>query len=915
MNGAKIFQDVFNAELAAIAARHKRQTGTDILASDVPKDAPRAALGLTGISCSGGGIRSAAFCLGVLQGLQSKNVIDRMDYLSTVSGGGYIGATFSIGMAKGPDADAAKQRSSHKEAAFPFGRLDQDCESLEVKHLRDNSRYLLQDGIKGLIPAAAIYLRGLVMNTITVLPILILAAAFLVALHPTTQDLVGNRIAGFGLGDSVAPVTVFGLLVVVALLVFYAVAVSVLSIQPIKVRQSGAVFAAIVLGLFLFLCFLEMHGILLRLVFVSANKIMLHPAAAAGDKSGVAIFDFVYKTAQAFVTFVSPLVVAMLPFWKTLATKASQEVSGFQEGAKRIASRLALLIAAAVVPVLLWLVMVQLAYWGTAISVCTGAILTTDCNATYDWSHAPPLFQTLVGEVRTPLARLAAWSGPYAAPLVYILVALLFFAIWPFLSVNSNSLHQLYRDRLGRAFLIRRHIISLDDPEDPHPIIDGIVRADDFLLSELAPDRGPYHILNTALNVPGSRFANRRGRNADFFIFSQRYIGSEATGYVETRAAEKVVDGLNLGTAVAISGAAAAPNMGLASIRPLSATIALLNVRLGRWVRHPLAIHELDRRLAEQPAETQAAPEKAEAKVEEEKKVVADEKDKKPEEDGKAEEDKKAEAKKAEEERAKQKEKAKKRQPNGFFARGFPRPQYLLYEAFFKSGREVVAPRRPRKDEKATTSDDKQQDAAKRDAAAKMGHVFLSDGGHIENLGIYELLRRRCKLIIAIDGEADERIDCPSLIQLERLARIDHNIAIRLKWRPIGEINRAVSASCPPEAKSGPHVALGLIDYPAPSQGEPREQGALIYIKASLSGDENDYVLSYKAGHPDFPHETTADQLFSEEQFEAYRALGEHIAVGLVSGRDPVSVQSDTALELVQMVKDVLKIEVRSKWT
>jgi hypothetical protein len=89
----------------------------------------------------------------------------------------------------------------------------------------------------------------------------------------------------------------------------------------------------------------------------------------------------------------------------------------------------------------------------------------------------------------------------------------------------------------------------------------------------------------------------------------------------------------------------------------------------------------------------------------------------------------------------------------------------------------------------------------------------------------------------------------------------------------------------------------------------------LIYIKASLSGDENDYVLSYKAGHPDFPHETTADQLFSEEQFEAYRALGEHIAVGLVSGRDPVSVPHEAALELVQMVKGVLKIEVRSKWT
>src|SRR6202022_4046262 len=66
--------------------------------------------------------------------------------------------------------------------------------------------------------------------------------------------------------------------------------------------------------------------------------------------------------------------------------------------------------------------------------------------------------------------------------------------------------------------------------------------------------------------------------------------GSEATGYVSTALAERVTDGLNLGTAMAISGAAAAPNMGMASMRPLSATIALLNVRLGRWLRHPADI-------------------------------------------------------------------------------------------------------------------------------------------------------------------------------------------------------------------------------------------------------------------------------------------------------------------------------------
>ena len=45
-----------------------------------------------------------------------------------------------------------------------------------------------------------------------------------------------------------------------------------------------------------------------------------------------------------------------------------------------------------------------------------------------------------------------------------------------------------------------------------------------------------------------------------------------------------------------------------------------------------------------------------------------------------------------------------------------------------------------------------------------------------------------------------------------------------------------------------------------------------------MTGDENPYVSDYKTGNPDFPHQSTADQFFDETQFEAYRALGYHIA-------------------------------------
>jgi hypothetical protein len=61
---------------------------------------------------------------------------------------------------------------------------------------------------------------------------------------------------------------------------------------------------------------------------------------------------------------------------------------------------------------------------------------------------------------------------------------------------------------------------------------------------------------------------------------------------------------------------------------------------------------------------------------------------------------------------------------------------------------------------------------------------------------------------------------------------------------------------------------------------------SLVYIKSSLTGDENDYVFHYKRRYSAFPHETTVDQMFSGEQFEAYRALGYHTTFGLFDRRD-----------------------------
>ena len=167
-------------------------------------------------------------------------------------------------------------------------------------------------------------------------------------------------------------------------------------------------------------------------------------------------------------------------------------------------------------------------------------------------------------------------------------------------------------------------------------------------------------------------------------------------------------------------------------------------------------------------------------------------------------------------------------------------------------------------------------------------NVYLTDGGHIENLGIYELLRRRCKVILAVDAETDPDMTFPALVNLEVMARIDLGVRIELPWQAlqasaIGVTGSALYGPAGAPGSHGPHAAIGTIRY-----GE-KETGVLIYIKASLSGDENDYVLDYKRRNPTFPHESIVDQFFNEEQFEAYRALGFHATRGLLTGADDFS--------------------------
>jgi len=145
--------------------------------------------------------------------------------------------------------------------------------------------------------------------------------------------------------------------------------------------------------------------------------------------------------------------------------------------------------------------------------------------------------------------------------------------------------------------------------------------------------------------------------------------------------------------------------------------------------------------------------------------------------------------------------------------------------------------------------------------------VNLSDGGHFDNMGLYELVRRRCRYIIVCDAEQDETLSFGGLATAVRMCRTDFGVEIDIK--KLTEIARKPDNT--PESFSGNHFAIGTIHYP------DGPDGRLIYVKSSLTGDEPADVLGYHKRVPLFPHESTADQWFDESQFESYRRLGMHI--------------------------------------
>jgi len=367
-------------------------------------------------------------------------------------------------------------------------------------------------------------------------------------------------------------------------------------------------------------------------------------------------------------------------------------------------------------------------------------------------------------------------------------------------------MNTFYRDRLARCYAGASNPHRRPNWFTGFDIADGALRVTQLLPKgwtglDKKPGcyPGPFPIFCTAINLTTGKDLAYQERKAGSFSITPLFSGystgwtdgtddtNRYNGFAPTmQHVKRESGGITVSSAVAISGAAASPNMGFHSSMPMAFLMTIFNVRLGWWLRNT-------RRLTT----------------------------------------------------------------------GGDSPRFGLLNLI---------------NELRGRTDDTSQ------------YLYLSDGGHFENMGLHELLRRRCRKIIICDAEADGDLCFEGIGMAIRKARLDFGIEIKLKDLPTSlppKPSETSTSSPTAEKPSGAEGVLLFEKFPGNSlhalEGEiiypelPDSPGTLLYIKSTLTGDEPADVLNYHRIHRNFPFDTTLNQFFTESQFESYRRLGEHI--------------------------------------
>lgn len=384
-------------------------------------------------------------------------------------------------------------------------------------------------------------------------------------------------------------------------------------------------------------------------------------------------------------------------------------------------------------------------------------------------------------------------------------------------NMNACSLHGFYKERLASMWI------------EPCP---GMGQEIPLALLETTNKGAPYHLFGATLNAMKLGAATAKAPE-DVFVFSHAYCGSERTGFLPT--GQFARGRYDLASAVSLSGAALSP----AYFRnPLLWSLMLLtNLRLGQWLPNPA--HP-------RPARWRA-PREAWGPV-----------------------------------------------PIRLLTS-------LVRSTVWSAGR----------------------GANLAEKVSKPFFCYVTDGGYIENLGLEQLLLRRCRLVIVCDASCDPAPDFGALMDVVRRARTEHGIHIHrlrpgpgsdgydlLAEEPAGHEDLGLQDLCPlvkdnciPTTAtangrlfSREHVVLARILYPPgeavkgegveagptrpgatpKSAASPIDEGLLVYVKPTLTGDEDADLIRFWGENLEFPHDSTMDQFYTPAKFESYRQLGAH---------------------------------------
>ncbi|MES2570263.1 MAG: patatin-like phospholipase family protein [Verrucomicrobiota bacterium] len=867
---------------------------------------------MVGLAFSGGGIRSATFCLGVLQALARKKFLRRIDYLSTVSGGGYIGGFLGALFTRPWVTNAGASRpvdTVEKTLSDPY--------SPPLNWLRENGRYISPNGAGDTLVAVATYLRSWIglHFLLSVFVMMIFAGPNLLrqlAWHRFESWQKWEQLLAVHAGESIwwspflfIPALLLGIFVlpliwgfwltqrdtrdlgsrtpaiVTLLVLIVALFVTIRAVweaMPARQFVAGtiALLALLSLGFWRLAIFRSLSkdpGVRLRLTRNHLSSWLATALGATGLSTLLVVIDSLGQTSYALFQLAEPHplsalaaatgFLALMGLVQRIATYLAPQPS---RKARRIRLPVALISTAAALGIsfallTLWSAVIHsAAWWGETPAQNPGAriyarLRPSQPEVTLDAQRrllvTEPAASPLIGEGsgKPPLRPIALTLG-----VTFLLSALLGRSL-KFLNLSSQQ--SIYNARLSRAYLGASNEARWSGPgQRITEVIEGDEisgSGDPHIAMPYRPDRngGPLHLINVTLNetVDGKSQVEQRDRKGlplaigpcgmSVGLRSHAFWhadGGDDLRYTKIRALNnepgafhqlsgngdqpRCVERLDLGTWVAVSGAAFSTGLGSKTSFGLALLAGLANVRLGYWW------------------DSLIDPKKRASRVQ-------------------------------------------PRWGKRLFERiteAFPAQMHLLDEFFARFH------------------------------GASSRRWYLSDGGHFENTAAYELLRRRLPFIIICDCGQDADYTFDDTANLVRKARIDFNAEIRfLAAEELKDLLPGTLQACigtlqqlhrlkhsdalsqadregrfPGEAYSTTHAALAWIYY----DGASRPASMLLLIKPSLTGDESLDLLEYHSSQPAFPQEPTVDQFFDEAQWESYRRLGDHIASELFAEVD-----------------------------